>query len=1138
MRRWKTFAFAVLAAFGVFLVVLAVAALVAPHVIDRTGLRERIATELSRQLGAPVTVGSLRLRFLPAPYLQLDKLTLSPSERGAGTIASLAVYPNVLALLRGSVELSTLRLVGADLRVPLPRRTAEEQTGTSADVAAQIKHAATTALAAVAAGAAAQMPKLVVVVDNTTLTLDPGTDRELRFAEMHAHLQLPPGELSIELTCTSNLWERMSLKASVDAISMEGGGQIDVTRLRPQLISRRLLPPDMQLEASEMDVGLHITAHGPDVVQADAVASLPRLQVRYGQKEVAVRGPRLNASVRFDHDTRRATLTQLQIDAPRLQLSGELMLSPGTATLQAQATDVDVSAVRDLALLAASHARVIGTIFDVLRGGTVPQITFRSTGASLDHLADKDALEIRGHLTDGRIHVPGVALDFDQVVGDATVSHGVLAGEHASARLERTIASDGRFRVGLNRGPAELSVDTQVQAQATELAALLKRFVKSPAFQREVDRVTDLAGSVSGELVLGGTTDQVAVTAEASALDVSGRIDGTTVPLRVHGGRFVYDNGGIEGRDLQLVVGSSVLSEGAIRWRPNDPAGFEAIIGASRLVLNEAYPWLIASGWLPPSPWNPQSLSGTLSIASARVHAPTDAPRGWDYELSGSAQALAIESAALQERIPIRYPLSLTAFHVHSAPPTGTAFTADVKASAGVTSTVDLVWRGEQLDVRRLHVRDPASDAVATLQLSPRDLSFSFKGTVVQTALDALIDQPLRFGSLSGDLRAHIRRDRRARVHLEGRMEATDFTVPLKDQQSMTVTHLAADAANGTTQVDATIDPGWGAGVRLRGQIRESEQALMVDATVAADHVEWSRIEPWVSGDGHAGGQSGTAAWQQSVRGTLRIAVQSFTYSGFTWQPVHAALTFAPGAPRLTITDATLCEGLATPGRMTFGPRTLTLAFQPTATDQQLAPLLSCLGIKHESASGQYDLAADVSARGRPAELGRSLAGHVEFTARHGRLYGLPLTTKLFNVLSIATGAVRAMPDLTKEGLRYDTITVKGDVKNGTLVLSEAMLDAPSVKWVAEGEVDLVTGIFNLTLLVAPLRTVDSLVDKIPLLGDVLGGSLVSIPIGISGSFDDPQVTPLPPSAVGKGLLGVMTRTLKLPLTVIQPLLP
>ena len=59
------------------------------------------------------------------------------------------------------------------------------------------------------------------------------------------------------------------------------------------------------------------------------------------------------------------------------------------------------------------------------------------------------------------------------------------------------------------------------------------------------------------------------------------------------------------------------------------------------------------------------------------------------------------------------------------------------------------------------------------------------------------------------------------------------------------------------------------------------------------------------------------------------------------------------------------------------------------AKNQHLDALVKCAGLGNALATGQYSLAADVTARGVPAELSRSLQGHIQFNAANGRLYRL-----------------------------------------------------------------------------------------------------------------------------------------------------
>jgi hypothetical protein len=50
--------------------------------------------------------------------------------------------------------------------------------------------------------------------------------------------------------------------------------------------------------------------------------------------------------------------------------------------------------------------------------------------------------------------------------------------------------------------------------------------------------------------------------------------------------------------------------------------------------------------------------------------------------------------------------------------------------------------------------------------------------------------------------------------------------------------------------------------------------------------------------------------------------------------------------------------------------------------------------------------------------------------------------------------------------------------------------------------------------------------------------SFISIPFKLEGPMGNLKVTTLPPSAVGDGLVGIMKRTLHLPVDIIQPIIP
>ena len=118
------------------------------------------------------------------------------------------------------------------------------------------------------------------------------------------------------------------------------------------------------------------------------------------------------------------------------------------------------------------------------------------------------------------------------------------------------------------------------------------------------------------------------------------------------------------------------------------------------------------------------------------------------------------------------------------------------------------------------------------------------------------------------------------------------------------------------------------------------------------------------------------------------------------------------------------------------------------------------------------------------------------------------------------------------------SIVAKGVFENGKLIIKDTSIDSPSMGIAIEGDIDLIKKKVNLVVLVAPFKTVDRIVKHIPLVGNILGGNLISIPFRAIGDLGNPDVIPLSPTAVGSGLLGILERTLKLPITIIQPVLP
>jgi len=100
------------------------------------------------------------------------------------------------------------------------------------------------------------------------------------------------------------------------------------------------------------------------------------------------------------------------------------------------------------------------------------------------------------------------------------------------------------------------------------------------------------------------------------------------------------------------------------------------------------------------------------------------------------------------------------------------------------------------------------------------------------------------------------------------------------------------------------------------------------------------------------------------------------------------------------------------------------------------------------------------------------------------------------------------------------------------------MLDAPVVQIAAVGQLDTGTDKLSFDVMVAPLQTANYILERMPLLNRIFGGSVLAVPVRVTGTLTNPIVVPLGPGAVARRLTDIIGNVLKLPadaITIISP---
>jgi hypothetical protein len=270
------------------------------------------------------------------------------------------------------------------------------------------------------------------------------------------------------------------------------------------------------------------------------------------------------------------------------------------------------------------------------------------------------------------------------------------------------------------------------------------------------------------------------------------------------------------------------------------------------------------------------------------------------------------------------------------------------------------------------------------------------------------------------------------------------------------------------------------------------------------------------------------------VKGNIRFKAERFNIGKFSWNPLHADISLNNDTADVTLKKAILC-GISTPGTLKVSASDIEFDLEAVAQDQKLDPAKTCLVGKTFKADGTYDLKGRFQGHGKAEDLLKTATGQVAFTAKDGRIYYdaiLIEVLKFLNPLEVFEGRVNA-EDMKQKGFGYHSFGVKAKLQDGKLRYDEAVLHGQPMTVTAAGEHDLQNGRFDLTLLVAPLVTLDRIFEHIPLIGGILE-ALDTIPLSAKGTLDNIQIYPLAPSAIGYELAEMMKKTVERPINLIH----
>ncbi|MBW2572214.1 MAG: AsmA-like C-terminal domain-containing protein, partial [Deltaproteobacteria bacterium] len=357
---------------------------------------------------------------------------------------------------------------------------------------------------------------------------------------------------------------------------------------------------------------------------------------------------------------------------------------------------------------------------------------------------------------------------------------------------------------------------------------------------------------------------------------------------------------------------------------------------------------------------------------------------------------------------------------------------------------------------------------------------------------------------------------------VNGNLEAHQVFLPLETAGSLRVHHTVLSASEKKLTIhEADID--WlDNRFELDGHMSFKPGSIFLEMNAAAEEIDAAKLETLFKDNGKKTSADETPS-PSIFQGTLHLDAQRVKYGFYTWSPYRATLMLEKNSLSMRVHEAVLCN-IATPGTVKFSPQGVWMEIILSSEPKEIQQAKGCLTGKStsEMMEGQFHTAGTIKTEGKTAnELLRNLRGDIEFTFKDGRVYNTGSVGTFTNIFSF---------------LKINRL-VKGNVPD--LKNDEGYVDAESLDIVAtEGEINLLDQTLDFTILVSPLKKVNTIVKHTPILGKILQGALIAIPVKVEGDISNPKVTALSPSAFGSEAMGILERTLKAPVKIIEPVVP
>ncbi|MFH1216305.1 MAG: AsmA-like C-terminal domain-containing protein [Pseudomonadota bacterium] len=450
----------------------------------------------------------------------------------------------------------------------------------------------------------------------------------------------------------------------------------------------------------------------------------------------------------------------------------------------------------------------------------------------------------------------------------------------------------------------------------------------------------------------------------------------------------------------------------------------------------------------------------------------------------------------------------------------------------------------------RLHFFSYPKDAVITITGDHRydSLIIDFQGTIDKQTVSAIFDSSfLLDGELEGFCKITFPMRKSDSFSFEGRIEARDLEWLWGDflrRISFTRLSITGDKEKMIVhdlglffeKEEATVN----------GAINFSAASITPDLVLHSESLSQNTITRFIedlsvflkkSREKDSDKENGKMV--RKLSGKLEIKAEEFIFAetikegkslSYKLIPLSGIFDFSgPESVTLILGDTKFC-GLEIDGTLKWRKNRSSNQFflkNPESGQTLLEDFIACSGVKHEIITGPFQVKAALT-----DDNGTLSAGTFHLVSNGGVLKRMTLLSKIFTLINFTD----LYQGLLTTGFNYKLLEIDGHVAENLLILDKAVMEGEGMDIIVQGNINLHDLQSDLTIFIVPFKSIDKIINIVPLIGRIIGGKkrhIITYPVKVSGNLRDPEISVLSPTAIGKAAVDFLFDTLTLPLDLL-----